>query len=123
MKEVKTDGITYLRYSVAKLGPKNKYVCIPISVARKIMEQSQGFTEVRPFNVKSNSVKAAALLIGVSPKEMCDRLNGKHPNQSLSDIAEIKTKLKALEEIGDKICSHLPEGHPLIREWVKTKIL
>jgi len=120
----KTDGVVRLRYMYgqAKKSKNLKYVTVPFSVVEKIMEESENF-EIRPYRGTSNSVRAASLSLSMDTKELCERLNSQHPNKLRSDLSEAKTKIKLLEDVGDKIANLLPAGHPLLREWAKAKYL
>ena len=77
------------------------------------------------WSLKSNSLKAGALCLGLEPKELRERLVHPKPSQLLMDLCEARNKIKALESIGDKMFDALQfrDQERLAGEWVKSKKL
>ena len=77
------------------------------------------------WNTRTNTLKAGSILLGIEPKELCERLNADTPSVVLNKLAEAKNKIKALKDFGDKMFDYLsPENQDIIKEdWEKTKNL
>jgi hypothetical protein len=71
--------------------------------------------------LRSNSLKGAAVVLALDPKELMERLNCPLPSKVLNDLAEAKNRIKALEEAGDLLAQSANKD--AIREWVKAKNL
>lgn len=119
----KSHGLTYLRHAVAHRNKKLNYISLPVDKAQEILDASNGFQPTQgEYTLKSNSLKGAAVVLAMDAKELLERLNCKHPSQILSDLAEAKSKIKALEEAGDNLV-HGKLSSVAIKEWVRTKSL
>lgn len=100
----KTEGITYLRHAIIaqKKRPVQKFLTIPMSQAEKIISQSEDFVPRKSgYDYRRNSERAAALILGLEPKELVARLEAPDVAKMLSDLAEAKSYIKWLEEAGD----------------------
>jgi len=106
----KTEGITYLRHAIIsqKKRPVSKFVTIPMEQAEKIISQAEGFVPRKSgWDVRRNSERAAALILGLEPKELVSKLEAPDLAKLQADLAEARTKLKAYEESGDKMFEYL----------------
>ena len=77
------------------------------------------------WSLKSNSLKAGATILCIDPKELIERLEADKPSKLRNDLAEARNKIKALEEVGDKMHLLLPLEHQrkFDRDWVLIKKL
>lgn len=125
MSEPKSEGITYLRYAVnaQKKRPKVKFVTIPMEKAEQIIKQAEGFSpaKVGVWSQKSNSVKAAALCLGLETKELIEKLENPPIAKLLNDLAEAKCKLKAYEEAGDAMFTYLKRQDGTTNGMIKCR--
>lgn len=113
MAEHKTEGIQYLRHAIIqqKKRPVKKFVTISMEQAEKILEQSAGFTpRLAGYDPKRNSERAAALILGLEPKELCKKLDAPDTAKLLNDLAETKQYIKMLEEAGDEMYASSNSG-------------
>lgn len=122
----KSHGIPYFKnqYSRALKQPKTKFISVPMEQAKDIMDEIDRVSLGEdPWSLKSNSLKAGALCLGLNPKELRERLVHPKPSQLLMDLCEARNKIKALESIGDKMFDALQfrDQERLAGEWVKTK--
>lgn len=120
---IKSHGLTYLRHAVTHRNKKLNYISLPVDKAQEILDASNGFQPSQgEYTLRSNSLKGAAVVLAMDAKELLERLNCKHPAQLLSDLAEAKSKIKALEESGDNLVHKKLSGES-VKEWVRTKAL
>lgn len=118
----KSHGLSYLRHAVAHRNKRLNYICLPVDKAKEILEVSNNFQpNGQPYTLKSNSLKGAAVVLALDPKELIERLNCPLPSKILNDLAEARNRIKALEEAGDALAS--TGNKDAIREWVKAKNL
>lgn len=121
----KTTGVTYLRYAVNKVKsrPNAKFVTIPMSKAKEIIEQANDFTPRQScYDPKRNSERAAALILGIDVKELCERLNHPSPSKLLNDLAEARNRVASLSRIGDKL-SLQSNNNSTIQDWQNARKL
>lgn len=111
MSEPKSEGITYLRYAInaQKKRSVSKFVSIPMEKAEQIIKQAEGFNPslLGTYNPKQNSVKAAALILGLDVKDLIAKLEAPDMAKVLEKLAETKTKMKAYEDAGDAMFEYL----------------
>lgn len=123
----KSSGTTYLRYALnrSKANSKSKFITIPLNKAQEIMEESKNYSPSTSGLVKhNNSVRASALMLGISVEELIKRMEAPLSAKVNSDKAELRTKLNNLIEVGDKIVSNIKDkSHPLVIEWNNIKSL
>lgn len=118
----KSTGITFLRHALRHGSKKLKYVTIPMERAKEILEQSNHFQPYAGnYNLKSNSLKGAAVVLAMDAKELMERLNAPHPSQILNDLAEARNKVKQLVESGNALA--IQNNQTNIRNWVHAKSL
>lgn len=106
----KTEGISYLRHAIIsqKKRPATKFLTIPMEQAEKIISQAEGFVPRKAgWDARRNSERAAALILGLEPKELVSKLEAPDLAKLQADLAEARTKLKAYEESGDKMFEYL----------------
>lgn len=116
----KSEGFAFLRRVIGQQRRRNaKFVVIPMDKAEGIVNESNG-KRVGDLTPRSNTARGCAYLLGVSVSELCERMNGKTPKEYLSDLAELKTKIKQLEEVGDRMATDCPN---LRKDWVRAKNL
>lgn len=111
--EPKTEGITYLRHAIIaqKKRPVQKFITIPMSQAEKIISQAEDFVPRKAgYDPRRNSERAAALILGLEPKELVAKLDAPDMAKVLNDLAEAKTYIKCLEECGDILYNHSTSG-------------
>ena len=119
---IKSHGLSYLRHAVNHRNKKLNYISLPVDKAQEILDASKGFQPSKQgeYTLKSNSLKGAAVVLAMDPKELIARLNAPLPAQLLNDLAEAKNKIKALEAAGDGLavgCSN----KQAIKDWVNAK--
>ena len=120
--EPKSQGVTYLRHAYNHRNKKLKYLTVPVERAKEIIDQAAGFNPASSgYNLKSNSLKGAAVVLAMEPKELMERLNCPVPSKILNDLAEARNRIKALEEAGDACALSAPKH--LQQAWVKAKML
>jgi hypothetical protein len=123
----KSVGITYLRHAIIaqKKRPNSKFVTIPMKQAEEIINQSADFKSVNgKFIVTQNSVRAASLTLCVPVQELCEKLNSPSISKLLSDLAEAKNKIHALERTGDRLAQIAGDkDFGAIKDWVHAKKL
>jgi len=92
--------------------------------AQEILDASNGFqpSQQGEYTLRSNSLKGAAVVLAMDAKELIARLNAPHPAQILNDLAEAKSKLKAICDAGDNLV-HKQLSNESIKEWVRAKSL
>lgn len=106
----KTEGITYLRHAIIsqKKRPVSKFLTIPMEQAEKIISQAEGFVPRKAgWDARRNSERAAALILGLEPKELVAKLEAPDLAKLQADLAEARTLIKAYEESGDKMFEYL----------------
>lgn len=115
----KLSGIRYLRRLVAnaKNTKHNKYITLNMESAEKVIEEFGPSYRTGQFDLRSNSIKAAALNLCIEPKELIDRLGAKKPSDYMEEIARLKSKIKALQEAGDSLCES-STNVKVKREWI-----
>ena len=120
----KSHGLTYLRHAIRHGSKKLKYVTIPMDKAQEILDASNGFqpSQQSEYSLRSNSLKGAAVVLAMDAKELLVRLNSPHPANVLNDLAEAKSKLKALCDAGDALVNDNLSKQS-VREWVRIKSL
>ena len=117
----KSHGLSYLRHAVAHRNKKLNYISLPVEKAQEILDASNGFQPSQgEYTIKSNSLKGAAVVLAMDPKELITRLNAPLPAQLLNDLAEAKNKIKALEQAGDGLAVGCPNKQA-IKDWVNAK--
>ena len=119
---IKSHGLSYLRHAVNHRNKKLNYITIPVDKAQEILDASNGFqpSSGGEYSMKSNSVKGAAVVLAMDVKELIARLNAPLPAQLLSDLAEARNKIKALETAGDNMAgSCVNKG--AVKAWVDAK--
>ena len=117
----KSHGLSYLRHAVAHRNKKLNYISLPVEKAQEILDASNGFQPSQgEYTIKSNSLKGAAVVLAMDPKELIARLNAPLPAQLLNDLAEAKNKIKALEQAGDGLAVGCPNKQA-IKDWVNAK--
>mgnify|MGYP006267943483 CR=1 FL=1 len=123
----KSSGTTYLRFAINKIksNPKNKYITIPLSKAQEIMEEAKNYTPSASGLVKhNNSVRASALMLGISVEELIKRMEAPLGSKVNSDKAEFRTKISTLIKAGDAIVANVKDkSHPLVIDWENAKRL
>jgi len=120
---IKSHGLSYLRHALAHRNKKLNYISIPVDKAQEIIEVSNNFQpNGQPYTLKSNSLKGAAVVLALDPKELIERLNCPPPSKILSDLAEARCKIKELQEAGDNLV-HGQLNNESIKAWVRTKSL
>jgi hypothetical protein len=118
MSEPKTKGVSFLVRAIgAQKRTHGKFVVIPMDKAEEIVNEASG-QRVGDLSPKSNTARGCAYLLGVSVPELCERMNGKTPKQYHAEIAELKSKMKQLEEIGDRMATDSPENR---MAWARAK--
>jgi len=125
--EPKSKGIECLRHAIiaCKKRPNSKTVTIPMKQAEEIITQSADFKSVQgKFVATQNSVRAASLMLCVPAKELCEKLNSPNLAQLLSDLAEAKNKIHALQRTGDRLAQIAGDSDfGAIKDWVHAKKL
>jgi hypothetical protein len=125
--EPKTKGITFLRHAIIaqKKRPNNKFITIPMKQAEEIITQSADFKSVDgKFIVTQNSVRAASLTLCVPVQELCEKLNSPSISKLLSDLAEAKNKIHALQRTGDRLAQIAGDSDfNAMKDWVHAKKL
>ena len=125
--EPKSVGVSYLRHAIIaqKKRPHSKFVTIPMKQAEEIIIQSADFKSADgKFVVTQNSVRAASLMLCVPVKELCERLNSPTLAQTLSDLAEAKNKIHALQRTGDRLAQIAGDtDFGAMKDWVNAKKL
>lgn len=125
--EPKTKGIVFLRHAIIaqKKRPNNKFVTIPMKQAEEIISQSADFKSVDgKFVVTQNSVRAASLMLCVPVQELCEKLNSPSVSKLLSDLAEAKNKIHALQRTGDRLAQLAGDkDFNAMKDWVHSKKL
>lgn len=117
----KSHGLSYLRHAVAHRNKKLNYISLPVEKAQEILDASNGFQPSQgEYTLKSNSLKGAAVVLAMDPKELIARLNAPLPAQLLNDLAEAKNKIKALESAGDGLAVGCANKQA-IKDWVNAK--
>lgn len=118
---IKSHGLSYLRHAVAHRNKKLNYISIPVEKAQEILDASNGFQPSKgEYTLRSNSLKGAAVVLAMDPKELIARLNAPLPAQLLNDLAEAKNKIKALEAAGDGLAVGCANKQA-IKDWVNAK--
>lgn len=119
---IKSHGVTYLRYALAKRNKKLNYISLPVDKAQEILDASNGFQPSAggEYSARSNSVKGAAVVLAMDVKELITRLNAPLPAQLLNDLAEARNKIKALEKAGDNLAVGCT-NKGAIKAWVDAK--
>ena len=117
--------ISYLKRMItkSKRDNKTKHIHITTEQAKEIMEELN--PTVPKWNLKSNSLKAGAVILCIEPKELCERLNGEKPSVLMNKLAEARSKIKGLQNFGDVMFSALSfkDQETLAEDWVKIKKL
>jgi hypothetical protein len=111
--EPKTEGITYLRHAIIQQRKRKvgKFITIPMSQAEKIVSQAEDFVPRKAgWDYRRNSERAAALILGLEPKELVAKLDAPDMAKVLNDLAEAKNYIKWLEESGDILYNHSTSG-------------
>jgi len=85
--------------------------------AEKVIEEFGPSYRTGQFDLRSNSIKAAAINLCIEPQELIERLGSKKPSEVMQEIAKLKSKIKALEEAGDALCES-SDNVKAKREWV-----
>ena len=77
------------------------------------------------WHTRSNTLQAGAILFGIDPKELCERLNCDSPTEVINKFAEARNKIKMLEDIGDQMYLELPQERSKYydRDWTFAKKL
>jgi hypothetical protein len=93
--------------------------------AEQIIAQSADFKAADgKFVVTQNSVRAASLTLCIPVKELCERLNNPTLAQTLSDLAEAKNKIHALQRTGDRLAQIVGDtDFNAMKDWVNAKKL
>ena len=89
--------------------------------AEQILKQSEQMLPSGEYSIKQNSVRAAALILCIEPQELINRLHQKSTKDFLNEIAELRNKIKQLEEAGDNIAENASPAHR--KHWVWAKSL
>lgn len=129
MSEPKSIGVTYLRYAVnaQKKRASSKFVSIPMKQAEEIIKQAEGFvpSQLDTYSPKQNSVKAAALILGLDVKDLIKRLEAPDIENTLNSLCEAKNRIKAYETIGDRMYERLRVlgdiNNQLRKEWYDAR--
>jgi hypothetical protein len=102
-----------------------KHITLAIKQAQEIMEEIKTDGDKPDWSLKSNSLKAGAIVLCIDPKELLERLESDKPSKLRNDIAEARNKIKSLEEIGDMMFDalSLKEQELIANKWVMTKKL
>lgn len=110
--EPKSQGLTYLKRSLASAKKvKAKTVLVPIDKLEEAINQMKVNQYKRPeFIEDSNSLQSAALAVCIPANEMVERLNGKLPSVYMQEIAELKTKVRDVEEAINGLTQAVSEG-------------
>jgi hypothetical protein len=76
------------------------------------------------LDLHSNSLRAGALTLCISPNELLERLKCPLPSKIMEELANAKTKLKEYEQIGDKMVIALEgKNYGLTEQWERTRKL
>lgn len=119
-KATKSEGITYLRRVVAKRNKKLNYICLPLDKAEEILRETMTVPpSTGGLSLRSNSVKAASVLLCVSPEELIERMKFARPAELLNQLAEAKNKIYHIEVFGDVMAEQL--GGKYKELWEKAK--
>lgn len=120
---LKSNGVFYLRriFKRTQKNPNAKFISLPMDKAEQILKQSEQMLPSGEYSVKQNSVRAAALILCIEPQELINRLHQKSTKDFLNEIAELRNKIKQLEEAGDNIAENASPAHR--KHWVWAKSL
>lgn len=122
--EPKSHGLSYLRHAVAHRNKKLNYIILSVEKAKEIIEASNGFQPTQgQYNLKSNSLKGAAVVLAMDAKELMERLNCPMPSKILNDLAEAKNRIKMLEDAGDSMACRMTKGSAELAAWIVAKKL
>jgi hypothetical protein len=123
----KGSGVSYLKRILNKAlkDKTTKHIALTIEQAQEIMDELKIDDSKPEWSLKSNSLKAGATVLCIDPKELLERLECEKPSKLRNDLAEARNKIKALEEVGDRMYLLLPLElqRPFDRDWVITKKL
>lgn len=123
----KGSGVSYLKRILTKASKDKttKHIALTIEQAQEIMDELKTDNEKPDWSLKSNSLKAGAIVLCIDPKELLERLEADKPSKLRNDIAEARNKIKSLEEIGDMMFDalSLKEQELIASKWVMTKKL
>jgi hypothetical protein len=122
----KLDGYTYLKSSFtrAKKNPSQRFITIDLIQAEEIIEKTMSKEKYTDLDLRSNSLRAGALTLCISPKELLERLKCPLPSKIMEELANAKTKIKEYEHIGDKMVIALGDkNYGLTDQWSKARKL
>ena len=123
----KGSGLSYLKRILTKASKDKttKHIALTIEQAQEIMDELK-IDEGKPqWSLKSNSLKASAIALCIDPKELVERLESEKPSKLRNELAGARSKIKALEEVGDRMYLLLPleQQRQFDRDWIITKKL
>lgn len=119
----KTEGITYLRHAIIQQRKRKvgKFISVSMEQAEKIVSQAEGFVPRKTgYDPKRNSERAAALILGLEPKELCKKLDAPDMAKLLNDLAEAKQYIKMLEDAGDDLFK-VPNSGSFQSKWLSAR--
>jgi len=123
----KSSGITHIKRLLKKSLKDNriKHIALTLKQAQDIMEEIKIDNKKVEISLRCNSLKASALLLCMSPKELLNRLNNPNPSKLMNDLAEARNKIHYLEKVGDEIIYNMPlkEQERVLDKWIMTKKL
>jgi hypothetical protein len=122
----KLDGYTYLKSSFtrAKRNPSQRFITIDLIQAEEILKKAMSKEKYTDLDLRSNSLRAGALTLCISPKELLERLKCPLPSKIMEELANAKTKIKEYEHIGDKMVIALGDkNYGLTDQWARARKL
>jgi hypothetical protein len=123
----KSSGVAHIKRLLKKSQKDNriKHIALTLEQAEDIMSELKIDGRKPEWNIKSNSLKAGAVVLCIDPKELLERLNCDKPSKLRNDLAEARNKLNTIEKFGDYMFKALSLKDQEIcgDEWVKIKNL
>lgn len=91
--------------------------------AEEVIKQAEGFIPRQSgYDHKRNSERAAALILGIDVKELCERLNCPSPSKLLNNFAEAKNRLAVLQRVGDRLALQ-SNSTTTVQDWNNARSL
>ena len=120
----KLNGVQHIKTQLTRQSknPNAKYISLDLLQAQEIMEELN--SSKAPRDDRSNSLKASALLLCITPKDLAERLDAPNPKQLMNELSRLKTKVETLKSIGDEMVLIIADkDYSLAKEWNSAKNL
>lgn len=120
----KLNGVQHIKTQLTRQAknPNAKYISLDLLQAQEIMEELN--SSKAPRDDRSNSLKASAMLLCITPKDLAERLDAPNPKELMNELSRLKTKVETLKSIGDEMVLIIADkDYGLAKEWNSAKNL